>query len=309
MSFPGSWQGTVDDPQAHARALMTPGTIDASFTAQPAGVGSMPHPFTRDWAALDSRGRWQSWPDVAWPSGDPNYPTNDPNYLRDYSYALGHDSTLASFVDGDWVAQQVVFDDPYTWEDSSLLHPAYAAMPAGAVDVEFEQGPSSAYIALEVHSYQAVVTVSAPTVPGVPTPFEVIKADGDFADFDLVGTWNHGLTSVPGRLSWDEIGTGWIDTFGTVAPAVFPFTVDAGDKAQLLLVRTTGMDTGDVAVSGITFTRHVTWDNYRYLYDTPQGHGMWSTQQRGTAGGTSGGWPLKHGTTGSWPLSHRNNRF
>ena len=46
-----------------------------------------------------------------------------------------------------------------------------------------------------------------------------------------------------------------------------------------------------------------------FWYDLLPHTGMWSTQQVGTSGGTSGGWPLKHGTTGSWPLSHRNNRF
>ena len=45
-----------------------------------------------------------------------------------------------------------------------------------------------------------------------------------------------------------------------------------------------------------------------WLYPTTS-RGMWSLQQRGTSGGTSGSWPRKHGTTGAWPLSPQNNRF
>jgi len=310
----GEWQGTVYDTEAPGRALMSAGSLDGYFAPVAARDSPMPHPFTINWVDQGSRGRWQEWPGTAWPSGNATYPRNDPDYLRGYSYLLGHDSTQPGFEDGNYVVQQLILDNPLSFEGSSNLHPAFELMPDGAVGVDFALGAMSRAEPLEVHAHAVTMQLIGPSAPppGVGHPWELVTVAGDYADIDLVSDHHGLLPTVPARVSWNEVATGTVSAVGAgslVEPGVVTFSVDPDDLEQLILLRGTSDPDLNVIVSNMAFTRVVTWDDYRYIFDAPQGNGMWTRRQRQTLSGNTGGWPLRQrhngGATGSWPLRQR----
>lgn len=205
----------------------------------------------------------------------------------------------------------------------TTFHPAIAAMPPDAVDIEYRDPFYANATALRVTctptiSAKLLTDSLAEVFPSEPWTFAV-TADADMHATALPDApyYNYGFRDdYPiDPDTWATVLTGTVGVDGSITLDAPDFTIDLDVKQSMSVgIRATSTssdpDEDDYRwmprIEGLAFNTQFVWNDFRYIYDSKSTRGL---RQRQTPAGNPDGWPLRArqnaGATGSWPLRQR----
>jgi hypothetical protein len=329
MAFPGPW---VQPPDEQIASTFLSRRLRATTALVPVMEG-----LTESFAQME--GWWLTGATPPWPSVSGSWSVTFPSLLSTHEYPdwnlpfrvldqwlpVSADTTLDRFTHrGDWLADAgggtVRQHAPLLGAfQTDVPSPVPDVPPPGAVGVEVEHTDvvlsRVARVAVRaVGAWPLTVQVAVPPSSAwsrVGPPRNAIPGNVGLSDYGDPAVW------VSPQMTAAEQST-WPCEVVTVVDAnavVVDIELDLGEDFAAVAVSPTSwaaavpppVDTA-VEILSVRVLTTVRPRRYRWLYDTPQGTGMWRLRQRQSLVG-SDGWPLrqrqqgKH--SGSWPLRQR----